>query len=64
MARERLGARLEALQQRQADLEHRIRELGSLPADAYSAHAGKSATQLEKALKKANAELKKYTCVT
>lgn len=60
-AKERVAARNVALQQRQADLEQRIRELGSLPADAYGMHTGRSTAQLEKLLKKANAELKKYT---
>ncbi len=50
-----------ALEQRQADLEQRIRELGTLPADAYSAHASRSPAQLQKLLDKANKELKKYT---
>jgi hypothetical protein len=56
---EQLLARQAALKLRRGDLERRIRDLGSLPAEAYGdAHRGKSPKQLQRALKQANERLK------
>ena len=62
---EQLLARQAALKLRRGDLERRIRDLGSLPAEAYGdAHRGKSAKQLQRALKQANERLKQCGWVT
>lgn len=56
---EQLLARAAALKLRRGDLQKRIRDLGSLPADAYGdAFRGKSPKQLERTLKKVNERLK------
>lgn len=62
-ARGRLQAKVAALEQRRDDLERHIRELGTLPADAFQTYSGRSSKQLNKLLDKANTELKKYTHV-
>ena len=62
--------RLESLNQRKAqlitkrvDLERRVRELGTLPANAYENHRDASMKQLHTVLQKANAEIKKFAHV-
>ena len=48
------------LQQKKADLERKIRELGSLPADAFEKYRDKSLASLHKLLQQAQNELRKY----
>ena len=60
---EALLAREAALRLRRGDLERRIKELGTLPANAYDdALRGKSPKQLQRALKQANERLKQCGC--
>lgn len=63
-ARGRLESRAATLEQRREDLEGHIRELSTLPADAFQTYTGRSAKQLTKLLDKANTELKKYMWVS
>ena len=51
-----------ALSQKQADLEKRIRDLGSLPADAFEKYRDRSANELHRLLHKAQQQLKQYGC--
>lgn len=48
------------LQQKKADLERKIRELGSLPAEAFEKYRDKSLASLHKLLQQAQNELRKY----
>lgn len=48
------------LQQKRGDLERKIRELGSLPADAFEKYRDHSLKQLLQLLQKAQTQLKKY----
>ena len=59
---EALLARRAALAQKKADLERRVRELGSLPADAFKKYRGQPLPQLHKLLEKTQAQLKKFQC--
>ena len=59
---EALLARRAALAQKKADLERRVRELGSLPADAFEKYRGQPLPQLHKLLEKTQAQLKKFQC--
>ena len=52
-----------ALVQKKADLEKRIRELGSLPADAYEKYRDHPPANLHRLLEKSQAQLKKYGSV-
>ena len=61
---------VETLMQRRAqflmkrtDLERRVRDLGTLPADAYEAHRSRPLKELHSLLQKANTELKKFAHV-
>eukprot|EP00887_Chlorella_sp_A99_P005387 scaffold1.g5387.t1 len=45
---------------RKADLEKRIRELGSLPADAFEKYRGRPHKELQAQLQKVNGELKRF----
>ncbi len=49
-----------ALQQRAADLERKIRDLGSLPADAFEKFRGRPLKQLHRQLQQAQQALKQY----
>jgi structural maintenance of chromosome 3 (chondroitin sulfate proteoglycan 6) len=60
---EMLASRRSALQAREADLQRRIRELGSLPADAFEKFKGKGKKVLHKQLNKVMTELAKYGTV-
>ena len=55
-----IETRRDALQQRKADLEAKIRELGPLPTEAFEAHHDRPLQELHKLLAKANQELKKF----
>ena len=57
---EAIEARRDALQQRKADLEAKIRELGPLPTETFEAHLDRPLQELHKLLGKANQELKKF----
>ena len=52
-----------ALQAKRGDLEKAIRELGTLPADAFEKYREKTLPQLHKLLGQAQTQLKKYGCV-
>ena len=55
-----LLAKRSTLLQKKADHEKKIRELGSLPADAFEKYQGKSLADVNKLLAKAQKQLKKY----
>ena len=57
---ETLLSKRAGLQQKKADLERKIRELGSLPAEAFEKYRDKSLSSLHKLLQQAQNELKKY----
>jgi len=59
---EGLLARRAALQQKRGDLERKIRELGSLPGEAFDKYRDKSLKELHRRLQTAQNELKKYGC--
>ncbi|KAG1671785.1 hypothetical protein FOA52_000162 [Chlamydomonas sp. UWO 241] len=58
-----LASRRSAFLAREADLQRRIRELGSLPADAFEKYAGKKKSALLKQLDKVTADLTKFGSV-
>ena len=60
---ENLQQRRTQLQMKRSDLERRVRDLGTLPADAYEAHRSRSLKDLHSRLQKANTELKKFAHV-
>ncbi len=51
-----------ALQAKRADLERKIRDLGSLPADAFDKYRDQGLPALHRLLQKAQAQLKKFGC--
>ena len=51
-----------ALQAKKADLEKAVRELGTLPADAFEKYRDQSMAQLHKLLGKAQGQMKKFGC--
>lgn len=55
-----LMAKRSALMQKKADHEKKIRELGSLPADAFEKFQDKSLAEVGKLLTRAQKQLKKY----
>ncbi|MCJ1424688.1 Structural maintenance of chromosomes protein 3, partial [Sticta canariensis] len=57
---EALMTKRTALQAKRADLEKAVRELGTLPADAFEKYREHSMAQLHKLLTKAQNELKKF----
>lgn len=59
---EGLLSRRAALQQKRGDLERKIRDLGSLPGDAFDKYRDKSLRELHRRLQTAQNELKKYGC--
>lgn len=59
---EALLARRAALAQKKADLVRRVKELGSLPADAFERYRGQPLPALHALLAKAHSQLKKYQC--
>lgn len=59
---EALLARRAALAQKKVDLERRVRELGSLPADAFERYRGQALPALHALLAKTQAQLKKFQC--
>jgi len=60
---ERMAAKQTVFQQRIQECTKKIRDLGSLPTDAFSKYKNMSQKQLFKQLEKANTELKKYSHV-
>jgi len=60
---ESLSQKRTQLLMKRADLERRVRELGTLPVDAYEAHRSRPAKELHAALQRANNELKKFAHV-
>ncbi len=48
---------------KKSELERRVRELGTLPADAYELHRSSNSAELQKALQLANQEAKKFAHV-
>ena len=57
---ETLLSKRAGLQQKRSDLERKIRELGSLPAEAFEKSRDKPLASLHKLLQQAQTELKKY----
>lgn len=55
-----LLAKRSALLQKKSDHEKKIRELGSLPAEAFEKYQGKSLAEVSKMLARAQKQLKKY----
>merc|ERR1712223_2035885 len=60
---ERMAAKQTVFQQRIQECTKKIRDLGSLPTDAFSKYKNMSQKQLFKQLEKAQVELKKYSHV-
>merc|ERR1719245_2344662 len=60
---ERMAAKQTVFQQKIEECTKKIRELGSLPTDAFSKYKNMSQKQLFKQLEKSNNELKKYSHV-
>merc|ERR1719384_2797259 len=63
MELERMASKQTVLQQKIQDCTKKIRELGSLPSDAFEKYKNMSQKQLFKQLERANQELKKYSHV-
>merc|ERR1719251_791902 len=63
MELERMASKQTVLQQKIQDCTKKIRELGSLPSDAFEKYKSMSQKQLFKQLERANQELKKYSHV-
>ncbi len=59
---ESLLSKRAALGQKRGDLERKIRELGSLPADAFDKFRDTTLKDLLRLLQKAQNQLKKYGC--
>jgi len=60
---EKMASKQTVYQQKIAECTKKIRELGSLPSDAFDKYKSMSQKQLFKQLEKANQELKKYSHV-
>jgi structural maintenance of chromosome 3 (chondroitin sulfate proteoglycan 6) len=60
---ESLNNKKAVLLTKKSELERRVRELGTLPADAYELHRTAENSQLHEALQKANQEAKKFAHV-
>ena len=60
---DQLWAKRAILQQKKADLEKKIRDLGSLPSSAFDKFRNHSLSSLQQLLSKAQAALKKYGSV-
>eukprot|EP00889_Picochlorum_renovo_P007798 jgi/Picre1/34828/NNA_002294.t1 len=60
---ESLNNRKSVLLTKRAELERRVRDLGTLPADAYEMHRDATTEQLHSALHAANQEAKKFAHV-
>lgn len=59
-ALETLMTKRTALQAKRSDLERKIKDLGSLPSDAFEKYHDHSLQDLRKLLQKANTQLKKF----
>ena len=57
---EHLMAQRAALQVKKADFERRIKDLGSLPGDAFDKYRDAQPAELHKQLTRCNSQLKKY----
>ncbi len=57
---EQMMAKRSGLQQKKGDLEKKIREMGTLPADAFEKYRDSGPKELHKLLQKCQAELNKY----
>ena len=57
---EHLMAQRAALQVKKADFERRIKDLGSLPGDAFDKYRDARPAELHKQLTRCNTQLKKY----
>ena len=53
-------AKRTGLEQKKADLEKKIREMGTLPADAFEEYRNHSPKELHKLLQKCQSQLGKY----
>ena len=60
---EKMASKQTVFQAKIEECTKKIRELGSLPTDAFSKYKNMSQKQLYKQLEKANQELKKYSHV-
>eukprot|EP00894_Picocystis_sp_ML_P003562 jgi/Pico_ML_1/54079/g4504.t1 len=60
---EQLMARRNMLMQKRDDLQRKIRDLGSLPSDAFEKYRGKRSKELHGLLQRCNNELKEYSHV-
>lgn len=60
---EKMASKQTVLQQKIEECTKKIRELGSLPSDAFDKYKNMSQKQLFKQLEKSNQELKKYSHV-
>ena len=59
---ESLLAKRGDLQSKKADTERRIRELGSLPGDAFEKFRDADLKELDRQRMRTNSQLKKYRC--
>ena len=59
---EHLMAQRTALQLKKADFERRIKDLGSLPGDAFDKYRDTRPAELHKQLTRCNGHLKQYRC--
>ncbi|KAK9866710.1 hypothetical protein WJX84_008069 [Apatococcus fuscideae] len=60
---EQMMAKRSGLQQKKGDLEKKIREMGTLPADAFEKYRDRSPKELHKLLHKCQGQLSKYGSV-
>jgi structural maintenance of chromosome 3 (chondroitin sulfate proteoglycan 6) len=61
-ALETLMSKRSALQGKRTELERKIKDLGSLPSEAFEKWRDHSLQELHKLLQKANTQLKKFRC--
>ena len=61
-ALETLMSMRSALQGKRTELERKIKDLGSLPSEAFEKYRDHSLQELHKLLHKANTQLKKFRC--
>ena len=57
---EQMMAKRSGLEQKKGDLEKKIREMGTLPADAFEKYRDHSPKELHKLLQKCQSQLSKY----
>ena len=61
-ALETLMSKRSALQGKRTELERKIKDLGSLPSEAFEKYRDHTLQELHKLLQKANTQLKKFRC--